>query len=326
MAEANPATESIQESSIYETSPTTTFGIANGPTLRRLASANSSGQLYPHLQHSLSEGGESTSENVAVKSRNDVGPLDRRIVGLHVRHNCARDPSCSGYHKATRTWEKPSLILDDPEEDLDLEVALGLSDPTYDSVIAFHEPDRPQALAFRNRFDSLSKRTNMDRPTQACELITGNETALLHDVCFLPQRVALEVESSETVPNEDKCLEGSERFWKDLGQWNWRGWERETGHTKRPYTQESNSDTSRQITIPPTSSEPGRGPQSDAHDILTNQGRDNIEDENNWPQGLSFNLPGHLQSATLSSATTFTRSRNSSKESWVAEDNAAVLT
>jgi hypothetical protein len=306
-----------EDSTIRENSQDTAVSPGSDLKRHRLASVNSSGQLYSRFRHPHFESADAPCEDTKLRPDSGLDRMKSQNRGLDTRHRCARDSSCGGGgHKANRTGNKPRSILDDFDGNLHLEVALGLSDPKCDS--GFHPPraHRPTSLGFWNSFGSLSKCSDMDRPTQACESTAGSETG--------SQRSTLKVSSSQTVSN----IEGMEGPWKNSYRWNWRGWEREIGVMKRSHTNKSGSDVSRESSgssVPSSCLETGFGTRPHMREVLENHYRSDHEKDREAASAREFNLGGDILSPTSSSANTDTRSRKSSEESWIIEGNRTVF-
>ena len=299
-------------------------GAARASNYHPLVSVNSSGDMYPHLRHAQLGSPDSRCEdtNSGPKSGMDITKSQENDeIDLHVRYNCARDASCGGRHKANRTWNKPLSILNDIDGNLDLEVALGLSDPRREcGVHAFQTPD-PSPVAVRNHFGSLSKCSNMDRPTQACESAAGNATDSQPDAYDRLQHGTLVCDSSEVVSNRD----GLDRHWKDLFQWNWRGWEQEMGIMKRSCNKKPGSDTpsDRFMTCLHAGADSGSWPH--ARQALGNHYRDIREQDREVVEPQSFDFRADAVTLESSSATTDARNLRFSEESWTIEATRTVV-
>jgi hypothetical protein len=323
--EANAAVEIFEKNTVSDTSHGTSARIANSPSHRHLASANSPGQLYLHLRQARAEQGELVYEETACPLDSGTSPNASRVDDHDARHSCAGDSSCGGNPKTNRTWNKPISFLDDVDTSLNLEVALGLSSAAHvdDEML---EDDCPTPLAFRNRFDSLSKRSNMDRPTQVCESIPGSEAESDQDL-GLPEHAAFGSKFCTTRANKQECFGGAQDLRNDLYQWNWKGWEREIGIIKRRRNKNCKPELFKQNLkddLPSTVDESGIEQQvaeCKGHSKIyhsTKNGEAELE-------GRSHTLPLQLPSPTLSYVTTSRSGMNSSNASWSTGNEIIVL-
>ena len=313
---AKVAVKTTEGSDISFYSEGSTASMANNPSRRHLASPNSSSKVYPNPRDVSSELGESACAS--------------RIAGRKRRHNCARDSSCAGHHKASRTWDKTSSLFD-ADTNLDLEVALGLCDSGYDVVDDMAEPGRRTPLVFQNRFDRLSKCSNMDCPTQICDSMSGSESEAQHDSPGLLDHTAFGFHFSTEGTDKDEGLGIFEDLQKNLYQWNWKGWEKEMGMTKGSGSKRSMQGPPREDWQPVAAADfnqeghesrlaMGKGPGGPGDNY-----RDDIQHERAVPGDRSLNLPGHHFSPKSSCATTDSGSRSFSDGSWSWGDEATVL-
>jgi hypothetical protein len=323
--EANAAVGIFGKNTVSDTSHGTSASIANSPGHRRLASADSLGQLYANLRQARSEQGELVYEETAYPLDSGTSPSTSRDDHDDAKHSCAGDSSCAGNHKANRTWDKPVSLLDDVDTNLDFEVALGLSSAAYvDDKMP--EDERPTPLAFRNQFDSLSKRSNMDRPTQVCESIPGSEAESDQDP-GLPEHAAFGSKFCTTWTNKHEYLGGAQDLRNNLYQWNWKGWEREIGIIERRRNKNRKPDLSKQNlkdNLPSTVDESEIEQQvaeCKGHSktyYCTKNGEAELE-------GRSHPLPLQLPSPTLSCVTTNRSGMDSSDASWSTGNEVMVL-
>ncbi len=323
LPDAKAALGPFEESSIGDTSQGTTVSAADGPRRRRLASANSSAQLYPHLPQACSEQGESFCGKLAPRPESAASSLTSRSAGLNDRHICVRHSSSSERPMSNATGEKPQVFLTDGGTNLDLEVALGLSNSRYGIADNMPEPNVPTPLVFRNRFNSLSKCRNMDRPTQACESFTGSEAESQHDDYPIMEQAAFGFNPSTTEADDYEFCGSSKDLWIKLYQWNWKGWEQEIGVNKRSNSDLLCEDSETFLSYSLGEGKLGtrlaksKGPQ--------NTLQDEIENNRAMPSSRSLHVHGKVLSLTPSCTTTNTGSRNSSETSWTLGDEAIVL-
>ena len=311
-----------EESTTSFKSQDASAGASGSPQRKRLANANSS--VSPNLQHPCPEQGEPVCEKMTSSSVRAVGSAKGRITEGHVR---ARDPSCANYRANSENLEKPFSFYD-TDTDIDLDVALGISCPGDGGLKEMREPDYPKPLVFRNRFDSLSKCSNMDFPTQACDFSTDIESVsqpedqqIIDDMAFGSILSTMGLQNSEDVRHLGD-------FSDSLYQWNWKGWEKEIGITRYSRNESSMSGSCRDDSASATATilDRGLGDGGTKRKVPIDSYEDPIKNEGAAPRDESFMGYGGLLSPTLSSTTTDRASRHPSKGSWSMEDDACILT
>ena len=214
--------------------------------------------------------------------------MDNQIIDLY---DCARDNRCPGQHKADRTCKKPLSFSDNGDGDLDLEVALGLP---------------------------------KDCPIQADESIAESGEDSQHGGSRISQRDPSESNVSETFFHK----EGSEGLWKELYQSNWKSWELEICLIQGPYTGKSVSDLSRESLgafAHPINPETCGEIKSQGQKVVRSLFREGIETDRDALKDRNTKIGQDLLSLKWSSATTQSRSRKSSEESWTIEDYHNIL-
>ncbi|ERF74850.1 hypothetical protein EPUS_03234 [Endocarpon pusillum Z07020] len=297
-------------------------GAPDSPQRKRLAKTNSS--VSPNLRRPCSEQGEPVCERTTSNSVRAVVSAEGRITERHVR---ARNPSCASYRMNNENLEKPFSFYD-TDTDINFDVALGISCPGDGGLEEIPEPDYPRPLIFRNRFDSLSKCSNMDLPTQACDSNTDTESVSQPDDQQIMDDMAFgSMLSTIGLPNSGD-IRHLKDFSDNLYQWNWKGWEKEIGITRYshkesfmpgPCWDDSASATATVLL------NGGLGDGGTERKVPIDSYEDTIRNEGAARRDEGFMGYG-LLSPTLSSTTTDKAIRYPSKGSWSMEDDACVLT
>ncbi len=312
MPEGNSASFKTQDASAEAT---------GSPQRERLANANSSAS--PSVRQPCSEHGEPVYDKVTSSSAGGVVSAKSRTTGRHSR-SC--DPSCATCRASSENLGKP-FSLYDTDTDIDLDIALGIYWPGDGRLDELPEHAFPKPLAFLNRVDSLSKCSNMDLPTQACNLITNiksvsqpKDQRIMHDTAF--ESTTIGFQKSEDVRQ-------LEDFPDSLYQWNWRGWEKEIGITRYPGNKSSVPDLYRGDSASATAiflTEAGLGDGETKQEAPIDSYEGTIKNKRALPRHENLTGHGNLLSPTLSSTTTDRASRHSSRGSWSMGDDACVLT
>ncbi|KAF7502508.1 hypothetical protein GJ744_005645 [Endocarpon pusillum] len=290
---------------------------------KRLAKTNSS--VSPNLRHPCSEQGGPVSEKTTSNSVTAVVSAEGRITERHVR---ARNPSCASYRMNSENLEKPFSFYD-TDTDIDLDVALGISCLGDGGLEEMPEPDYPKPLVFRNRFDSLSKCSNMDLPTQACDTSTDIESVSQPDDQQTIDHMAFgSMLSTIGLPNFED-IRHLKDFSDSLNQWNWKGWEKEIGITSYSHNESFMPGPCRDDSASATATvllDGGLGDGGTERKVPIDSYEDPVKNEGAARRDEGFMGYGCLLSPTLSSTTTDRASRYPSKGSWSIEDDTCVLT
>lgn len=299
--------------------------IANGPRRRRLASANSSVQLYPHLRLESFERGENVFEKKTSLPQSETWE-ESNLAGHTVKHDLCNAPSCAHQQQAKRYRDKSLSFCWDTDTNLDLDVALGISNRV--AVDCSADQNRSTPLPFQKHFDSLPGRNDMDRPIEICQSTACSETGPQHDSCV---SLGNDVSGSKVpmkTTNKDGCRGSLQDLRNDLSQWNWRGWEQEIGINKRRFNRSFRPGLSRQ-------SMRSNGPCTLDDNELEKQvmeragctdGRaDNVQNQKTASASCSLDFKGKSLSPTLSSSSFGRISRDSSAASWTIDNEVGVL-
>ncbi len=299
------------------------------PQPERPASASSS--VSSNVHHRCSEQGESGRQRVTSSSARGVFSAKSRTTGRHLR---SRDPSYAIYPTNSKKLEK-SFSLYDTDTDTDLDIALGISCPGDGELNEGPEPASSKPLVFRNRFDSLSKCSNMDLPTQACNLITDIQSVsepedqqIMDDMAFESTLSTMGAQNSEGIKQLENVRQ-LEDFPNSLYQWKWKGWETEIGITRYPKNKSSVPAPYRDDSASASAiilAEGGLGEGETKRIAPEESYEETIKNEGAVLRHESLMGHGGLLSPTLTSTTTDRASKHSSKASWSMEDDACVLT
>jgi hypothetical protein len=317
--EVKAAMEICKENGLGSPSQDPTLTVTASPRLRRFESADYLGQLLSDLGQVRSGQTALVGEQAILRPANGNDFPSVRVADSNTRHNCTRDASCAGHHKNGSPQDK-SFSLYDADTNLDFELALGLSNPGHEALNDVSEPYRSTPLVFENRFDSLSRFSNMDRPTRACDSLPVSEVESQPDHCEVPDHQVFEhTDKSEGLRKFENVLNG-------LDQWNWKGWEREIGVGRRSCNKISIPGPSRGNSKAVHSEiEGGLGRQLADRGVPQNDFSDDTKNDGVTLRDQSLNLHECLTFPTLSATTIIKGSRNSSEGSWSMADQVPIF-
>jgi hypothetical protein len=326
LSEAKTAVETFGKSSEGDTSERTDLSINERLCRRRTSGTSFSGALSPHPQHLCSGNDEAV---VAKFASSRVSNFDLAAIcssGHHLKHDCALKLSWPGYYEASMD-EKASFFQDD-DTSLNFEVATGLSEPQMSASDTVTAKDRPTALDFWNRSQSLSECYNTECPTHACGSIIGSYAESRKEDTDFPEYNPFTSHSpvGDTPWEENPSI--LKDIWIDLYQWNWKGWEQEMGITRDPCRRKSKPSLPCDDidAVPRTICDEAKPGSifAESEDHKTKYSG-LVENERVVPRGRGLNLEGNLLSPTLSHAGTNKGSGMSLEESWSMEEEINVL-
>lgn len=147
---------------------------------RTSASVDPSEQSPIHLRPGFCDKRESTTKTILSHSVNDKVPRGP-VAGTGVKNGSDAVAACAGLYDFNGKWNKAPSLLDDSDEDLNFEIALGLFKSGLDSVDGLDDSTRLTPVGFQNRFDSLSKCNNINHPMRAHASSAGSEAVSQHD-------------------------------------------------------------------------------------------------------------------------------------------------
>jgi hypothetical protein len=313
MAEAKVAMEKSKENITRYVSYGMTLDVSDTPNRRRFDGTDSLVQLYPDLFEARL-GQTALVPEQAFLTPGDDGDPSGRAADSDAAKICTRHACCADHRKRGSHQDKP-FSLYDADTNVDFELALGLCHPDHKAVNDAPGPFPSTPLVFENRFESLSRCSNMDPSTQTFDSLPEGQAELLSDHREAPRYHVFEhTDKSENVSNSEDVL-------KNLYQWNWKGWEREIDIRRRSCNKIAIPCTSRKNSRPVDSEiEEGPGRESSYREVSQNDISFDTKNDGATAREQSLDLHQYLPIPTLSASITIQGSRSPSEESYSMAD------